>query len=165
MSDRNPSSRWPKATALAPFYGNIALGDDGYPRPQWEAAFLVQIMLPFPMRRAWDTDSRVRKITCHREVKPSLSRVFDALATAYPDEASRRAAGIDCFGGCFEYRAQRGTQKLSMHAYGAAFDFSLAPGKELPPAVVEIFKREGWAWGGDRKEGKEQCHMEAIDRR
>lgn len=168
MSNRNPSSRWPRITALAAFFGRFTIGDDGTPTERWEQAHLTPIHLPFPMRLAWDADALVRKIKCHREVAASLSRCLDAIAYAYPDAVSRRVAGVDTFGCCYQYRAHRGTHLLSLHAYGAAFDFCLRPNKQgkvnIPPAVVDIFKAEGWAWGGDRKERPEPGHFEAINR-
>lgn len=164
MSDKKPSSRWPRPTGFDSFFGRISLGDDGLPTESWKSAYLTPLLLPFPMRRPWQPDGRVRKILCHAEVRSSLARAFDSLLVLYPDEASRQAAGVDLFGGCYEYRAQRGTQLLSMHAYGAAFDFCLPPGKELPIEVIDAFEREGWSWAGGRKTGKESNHFEAVNR-
>ena len=148
MSNRQPSSRWPRADALVPTYGKILLGENGLPTEQWKSSHLVNMRLPYPMRLPWDRDTVVRKITCHREVQRSLSSILDRIAQAYPDAASRRAAGVDLFGGCYQYRAHRGSNQLSMHAFGVAFDFGIAPDKEgkfhLPPAVIDIFRAEGW---------------------
>jgi hypothetical protein len=66
--------------------------------------------------------------------------------------------------GVYNCRAVRRTQRLSMHAYGAAIDLNIryadywlwetpAKGKvrwrnRIPQAIVEIFERHGFIWGG-----------------
>jgi D-alanyl-D-alanine carboxypeptidase len=66
--------------------------------------------------------------------------------------------------GVYNCRPVRGTRRLSMHAYGAAIDLNIryadywlweksANGKirwknRIPQAIVEIFERHGFIWGG-----------------
>jgi len=66
--------------------------------------------------------------------------------------------------GAYNCRPVRRTQRLSMHAYGAAIDLNIrygdywlwkkpANGKviwrnRIPQAIVEIFERHGFVWGG-----------------
>lgn len=163
---------WPAPDALASFFGRIELDHDGLPTNRWESNHLTQIALPFPMRLAWETAAVVRRITCHREVAPSLSRIFAAILAHYGSVEAVRAAGLDLYGGCYNYRPVRGSNTLSLHAYGAAIDLDPdhnamntqgARGK-MPQAVVDIFKAEGWAWGGDFKTRQDPMHFEAVTR-
>jgi hypothetical protein len=65
-------------------------------------------------------------------------------------------------GGTFNYRLIANTERLSTHSFGIAVDIAVAPshyweweqgGAELyrnsiPAAIVEIFERHGFIWGG-----------------
>lgn len=67
--------------------------------------------------------------------------------------------------GTYNCRAIAGTERLSMHAYGASIDLNTdfadywrwrKPGKDgriawanrIPPEIVEVFERHGFIWGG-----------------
>jgi hypothetical protein len=58
------------------------------------------------------------------------------------------------YGGCFVPRYIAGTQELSFHTFGTAIDLNV-PGNErgtvgeMDRTVVAIFKKWGFAWGGD----------------
>ena len=136
-------------------------------------------MLPFPMRLSWETETTVRHLTCHREVARSLSRIFDAIWTHFGGDIGKiRAAGMDLLGGCYNYRPRRNGSGLSMHAWGAAIDFdpdhnglravrpdAITPEVcAIPKAIVEIFKAEGWSWGGDWDAPYDPMHFEATTR-
>ena len=164
---------WPEPNALASFFGRIELGPDGCPTDRWESTHLTQITLPYPMRLAWETEAVVRRITCHREVAASLSRVFTKILAHYGGSPEAvRAAGMDLYGGCYNYRPVRGSNSLSLHAYGAAIDLdpdhnamNTKGGKGvMPQAVIDLFKAEGWAWGGDFKSRQDPMHFEAVRR-
>ena len=65
-------------------------------------------------------------------------------------------------GGTFNYRPVEGTNRLSPHSYGIAVDIAVAPShywlweakgaseykNSIPFAIVEIFERHGFIWGG-----------------
>ena len=61
---------------------------------------------------------------------------------------------VDEYAGCFYPRFIAGSQQLSLHSFGIAFDVNV-PGNqrgtagEIDRDVVSIFKRWGFAWGGD----------------
>jgi murein DD-endopeptidase MepM/ murein hydrolase activator NlpD len=155
--ERLPPAR-PGAEVLEPPHGLAALlaqfGDlyaylreDGTLDPRWEAEQLARAALPFPLALSWDPGRTVRSIRCHRR----LAALFPALFA----ELERRGlrGKLRSFGGCFNFRAKRSSNKLSTHCWGIAIDLNPEtnpigrPG-DMPGAVVEVFESFGFAWGG-----------------
>jgi hypothetical protein len=60
--------------------------------------YLTTIQLPYPMRLAWDTKTRVKRISCHRLIADRLLNVFNDLLKHY-GLAEIQKLGIDLFGG------------------------------------------------------------------
>jgi hypothetical protein len=87
--------------------------------------YLVKIDLPYPMRLAWDTDTTVNKMMCHKLVADKLKAVFSDLLSYY-GYFKIKELGIDLFGGCFAYRKMRGGSAWSMHSWGIAIDLDPA---------------------------------------
>ena len=85
------------------------------------AEYLVTLDLPYPMRLAWDLDTKVTKVRVHKLVKDNFKRVFDDLLAHYGYEKLVEL-GIDLFGGCFNYRKMRGGSSWSKHSWGIAID-------------------------------------------
>lgn len=100
-------------------YGDIRkyIRGDGTLLPDWERHMLVAIDLPRPLRLSWDPRP-VSRMRCHRLLAQNFERVFADIVAADVWHM------LDPFGGCFEYRRQRGkTPKLSTHAWGISVDF------------------------------------------
>jgi hypothetical protein len=89
------------------------------------AGYLVRIQLPYPMRLAWDTDTEVTSMMCHRLVADNFKNVFNSLLIHYGKDKLKEL-GIDLFGGCFNYRKMRGGSAWSMHSWGIAIDLDPA---------------------------------------
>lgn len=87
--------------------------------------YLVTIKLPYPMRIAWDTDSSVNTMRCHRLVADKFLAVFNDLLSRYGYDKIKEL-GIDLYGGCFNYRRMRNGSAWSMHAWGIAIDLDPA---------------------------------------
>ena len=87
--------------------------------------YLAKITLPYPMRLAWDTDSTVTKMMCHKLIADRLTLVFNELLIQYGYNKIKEL-GIDLFGGCFNYRKMRNGNAWSMHAWGIAVDLDPA---------------------------------------
>jgi hypothetical protein len=89
------------------------------------AGYLVTVKVPYPMRIAWDTDSSVKTIRCHKLVADKLLAVFNDLLSHYGYDKIKEL-GIDLYGGCFNYRRMRSGSAWSMHAWGIAIDLDPA---------------------------------------
>ncbi len=165
---------WPREdpAELEKFYGRIERGADGLPTAAWEAAHLVTIRPPYPMRAAWDLSLAIIGIRCHRLVAESLRETLKGILELYGAPAAVRYVRMDRFGGAYQYRRIAGSGRLSLHAYGAAID--LDPERNplgkvwkqeagmMPVHVVELFERAGWKWGG-RFVGRKDCmHFQAT---
>lgn len=132
------------------FYGGLPERDaTGHISLSWQLANLVTFETPFPLELAWD--GPVSRLRCHRKVEASIS----AALLAVRDAGLGLWLGQD-YGGCFADRGKRTNPKqLSMHAFGAAFDFRIdtnVQGAE-PEAgmqqVAEIMAKFGLTWGGN----------------
>ncbi len=97
-------------------YGKPNVTGDGY---------LVTIQLPYPMRLAWDTDTSIHKIRCHKLVADNFLKVFNEIHRAY-GYIKIKELGIDLFGGCFNFRKMRGGDSWSTHSWGIAIDLDPA---------------------------------------
>lgn len=92
-----------------------------YGKPTQQASYLVSIKLPYPMRLAWDKDTKVSTMRCHMLVADNFTAVFNELLQVYGYEKIVEL-GIDLFGGCFNFRAMRGGSDYSRHSWGIAID-------------------------------------------
>jgi hypothetical protein len=89
------------------------------------AGYLVKIQLPYPMRLAWDLDTKVNIMMCHKLVADKFLSVFNEIHRAYSYDKIKEL-GIDLFGGCFNYRKMRGGSAWSTHSWGIAIDLDPA---------------------------------------
>jgi hypothetical protein len=164
---------WPKDTReeLDAYYGPHVPREGGYPTLAWEAKNLVWIKPPYHMRAAWDQKLVITRIRCHRRVAASLSAILDEMRSRF-GRAGLNRRWMNLFGGTYVYRVVRGSNRLSLHAYGAAIDLDpihnpLGKAWKLESTmmdleVVDIFESAGWTWGG-RFEGRKDCmHFQAA---
>lgn len=100
---------WPRQSECSAFYGAVGTGQ-------------TTLVLPFPMRLAWDLDKTIQKFSIHAKVHASAVRAFDRIAAAFTP-AQRSDLGIDIWGGCLNVRPMRGGSRPSMHSWGIAIDF------------------------------------------
>lgn len=104
---------WPKQSAMDAFYG-----------PKGTAQ--VMLVLPYPMRLAWDLSSPVTRFSCHAKVMESLQRIFVRTLDHYTLEGIKRLR-LDLFGGCLNVRKMRGSSSTwSIHSWGCAVDIDPA---------------------------------------
>jgi hypothetical protein len=97
----------------------------------------------------------------HQNVACQMQAALDALSPLKPNEA----AAFTKIGGSFNWRQIAGTQRLSAHSFGIAFDLNSKLGgywrwsgedegqvgpydNNIPKRVVETFERFGFVWGG-----------------
>lgn len=85
---------------------------------------LTTIILPYPMRIAWDLSKTVTKIQCHKLIADNLLAVFKELLEHYGYDTLKEL-GIDLFGGALNVRLMRGSKtKWSRHAWAIAIDLN-----------------------------------------
>jgi len=94
-----------------------------YGKPNQQGSYLTTITLPYPMRLAWDTKTKVTKMRCHKLVANDFLNVFNDLLDHYGYDKIVEL-GIDLFGGCFNFRAMRGGSDYSRHSWGIAIDLN-----------------------------------------
>jgi hypothetical protein len=142
----DPPSGW---DGIVKLYGDIRqyIKEDGTLDPSWESKHLAYVSIPWRMVLAWNTSIRVRRIRCHVEIQELLQHIVHVL------DAKGLGAELSHFGGCFNFRPQRGSHKLSLHSWGVAVDWNPATNRmgtkgNMNPAIVREFDRHGWTWGG-----------------
>ena len=93
----------------------------------------------------------VKTILCHKKVAESLKRVLIAISKSPNSHILKEYAG------CYNNRKMRGGSLPSLHARGAAIDFSPSlngnntpwPTKAtMPLEIMEEFAKEGWLSAG-----------------
>lgn len=93
-----------------------------YGKPSQDGkAYLTAIKLPYPMRLAWDVNTKIKTMRCHKLVADKFLAVFNDILQEYGYEKIVEL-GIDLFGGCFNFRAMRGGTDYSRHSWGIAID-------------------------------------------
>ncbi len=157
-----PVGNWPHddTASLLAFYG----------KPWVSSALLVHVDPPFPMvYRDGSKVTPIRSIQWHSKGAGALAKALTAVwDAAGHDENSDMLRHIRNFSGSYNYRAVRGSSRLSCHAFGAAIDFdaeNLPLGKpvalsDMPQTVVDAFKAAGFFWGGDYTGRKDPMHFQ-----
>lgn len=112
-------------------YGKPNVTGDGY---------LVTILLPYPMRIAWDTETVVNRMRCHKLVSGRFLAVFNEIHREYGYEKIKEL-GIDLFGGCFNFRKMRGGNDWSTHSWGIAIDLHPAANSLKTPYSKSLFSK------------------------
>jgi hypothetical protein len=111
------------------------------PDPAWAAANLSTETVPI-----------LGAVTCHRVMLPQLR---GALQEVVDSGLADRVDPAD-FGGCYAPRfiGSDPSKGLSLHTWGIAIDLNVQSNLrgttgEIDRRVVDVFKRWGFAWGGD----------------
>lgn len=109
------------------------------PDPAWVRSHIVTESVPI-----------LGQVTCNRYMMPQLRAALAEIQSSglaheiHPDE----------YAGCYYPRFIAGSSTLSNHSFGLALDLNV-PGNqrgtvgEIHRGVVAIFKKWGFAWGGD----------------
>lgn len=146
---------------------------DKYGKPNQNGTYLVSIKLPYPMRLAWDKNTKVNTMRCHKLVAQNFTNVFNELLTHY-GLAKIQELGIDLFGGCFNFRAMRGGSDYSRHSWGIAIDLDPERNQLKTPysksnfskkeysELHRIFKKNGFVNLGVEK-GYDAMHFEKSE--
>jgi hypothetical protein len=131
-----------------------------YGQPDPKGGYLTIIDLPYPMRLAWDKDTTVKRMRCHKLAADRFKSLFNDILSEYGEDRIKEL-GIDIFGGVFNYRKKRQGATLSMHSWGLAIDLDPQRNSMNTPVsqanfskpeydkLREIFHNNGFLWGGD----------------
>lgn len=160
------------AQALEEFYSKHQLGQNGSPTTEWETENLTKIHLPYPLTLSFASGVEIERIRCHKKVAVSLLRVFGQILEHYGSVEAVKRARMHMFGGVFNFRMINDSDRLSVHAWGAAIDIDPErnpkgvahdPAKGMIPLeVVAIFEKEGWRWDGRRQLSPNCSHFQAT---
>lgn len=127
------------AEAVGTFRYTVLGGGRIQPDQAWVAANIRTEQVPI-----------LGSVTCHKVMIPQ----FRAALIEIQQRGLADKIHPDEYAGCYYPRYIAGTQQLSLHSFGIAFDVNV-PGNlrgsagEIDRTVVDIFKKWGFAWGGD----------------
>jgi hypothetical protein len=121
---------------------------DGTLDPLWQTEFIDHVALPFPLLLSWDHSKSVRQFACHKRLTTIFASVF---ANILAEELQPK---VKSFGGCFAFRPERTSVKLSTHSWGIAIDLNpetnlQGSAGDMDAQVIEVFREAGFEWGGD----------------
>jgi peptidoglycan hydrolase-like protein with peptidoglycan-binding domain len=138
-------------------------------KPWEDASLLVQVPVPFAL--TYEGKGPITHVGFHRKAADALAAVFADLWDVYgKDQAALDATRVTKFSGTYNYRAIRGSSRLSCHAFGAAIDLDAEdlplgkpnPSNGMPANVVACFKKQGFFWGNDYRGRKDPMHFQAA---
>jgi hypothetical protein len=127
------------ADAVGTFNYTVLGGGRIAPEPAWVSSHIATGTVPI-----------LGSVTCNKLIFPQL----EAALREIQDRGLGDEIHPDEYAGCYYPRFIAGTTSLSNHSFGLALDFNV-PGNqrgtvgEMNREVVSIFKKWGFAWGGD----------------
>lgn len=173
-------NQWPKQNpaAMNAFYGDPDRNRDGQCDPGWYEANIIKMETPYQLWYPNEVNGKIVKrakawaaLRVHKKAADSLYRCLEGIRDNFSAEDIQRYE-LDICGGVHVFRLMRGGQSLSIHSWGAAIDIShlinswkkkYDPAKGMMPMeVVDIFKGEGWTWGGLWRTA-DAMHFQASD--
>lgn len=134
-----------KAMVGEPWY-QVVSGDTIAMHPTWMATYL-------PAGRVLLSSAIPIRARCNNAVSGALGAALDEVA-AVGLGAAIDVANANTFGGCFNARYSRTSGFLSRHAYAVALDTNTTSNCQgctphMNCDVVRIFRKHGFAWGGN----------------
>jgi len=162
LADPDDTVSTPRAKQLLgePWY--LPTGGDAVTmHPTWRANNL-------PPGRELLNDSIRIEARCHLRIVADLRAALAAVAGAGLGGAID-VANANTYGGCYNPRYSRISGFLSRHAYGMAIDFNTTTNCQgcvprMNCDVVRIFRRHGFAWGGNFRQ-PDGMHFEWVGER
>lgn len=112
----------------------------------------VKTPFPFTLYLNGDRQLPCRNFFGHKYIANAVIDAFEEILSLYGLDYIQEN-GLDEYGGCYAYRQGRGTNRLSVHAWGLALDYLPSLGKlgeppTIPDGIVRIFTKRGFIWGG-----------------
>ncbi len=109
------------------------------PDPEWVRTHIVTGQVPI-----------LGSVTCNKAIFPQLQAAFREIVERGLSDKINPGE----YAGCYNARFIANSNRLSNHAFGLALDLNV-PGNlrgtvgQMDRAVVQIFKKWGFGWGGD----------------
>ena len=151
--------------SLIAFYGDPSVNNEA-----WQAAHLIPVIPPYQMFGGDSDDgtSPVKDIYFHKLCAPNLlAALTDIYAYYGKDDAKIHAIGMHRFSGAYNYRAIRGSTRISDHSFGAAADFDSSQHPmnyehkyPLEPPVYDAFVAHQGTMGQDFKHRQDPMHIQ-----
>jgi D-alanyl-D-alanine carboxypeptidase len=134
-----------KSMVGEPWY-QVVSGDTIEMHPTWKATYL-------PPGRVLLSSAIPIRARCNNAVSGAVGAALDEVAAAGLG-AAIDVANTNTYGGCFNARYSRLSGFLSRHAYAVAIDMNTVSNCQgctphMNCDVVRIFRRHGFAWGGN----------------
>ncbi len=133
----------------------------------WKAANVTAVICPWTLY--YDGKLWLHPVQFHRKAAGHLKQAFDTIwAAALQDDNSPLLDHVRHFSGSGEFRAVRGSSRLSCHAFWAAIDFDAdrlplghgVPKTEMPEQIINAFVATGAFWGGNYTGRKDPMHFQ-----
>lgn len=156
-----PSNRWGSQSDIEKNFGEA-----GSPNATGGV-----VLCPYPLRLAWDLDTKIDSFRSHFKVASSITSVLKKVQEHYTQEEIS-SHGFDIFGGCFNKRLKTNGRSYSTHAYGVAVDFDPLRNKfafdnkkaylskPVCQKFLDLWEEEGWTSLG-RKHNYDWMHIQA----
>jgi len=90
-------------------------------QPKQSTSNLVRLRLPYTMKLAWETKTKVNSILVHPCIKRSLENVLVGTKECYSTDQIENL-GLNLFGGTYNYRPMRVGTEWSRHSWAIAID-------------------------------------------
>ena len=134
----------------------------GDPRPfvsdhkGWESKVLRTFLLPYQLRFG---GIPVSKIRAHAKAGQYFIAAFKTIEDEGLTDFATEYEGI------YAFRCQRDSDIISTHTWGIAIDLNasknpLGGASTQDPRIVDIFKQQGFMWGGDFQHRKDPMHFQ-----
>jgi len=130
-------------------YGDL-LDECGEPG---STVLMVKKKFPFPLKLNGDKNLMCYNFYGNKYIADSVIDAFQEILDIFGLDFVQKN-NLDWYGGCFESRKSRGSDRISVHAWGMAVDYLPQLGRLSEPSlipfhVVQAFKNRGFEWGGD----------------
>jgi len=114
---------------------------------------MVKKRFPFALKLNGDESQMCYNFYGNKRIAEAVIDAFQEILDIYGLDFILKT-NLDWYGGCFESRKSRGSNRISVHTYGMAVDYLPQLGKFNSPSlipyhIVRAFKKRGFAWGGD----------------
>jgi hypothetical protein len=127
--------------------------------PNFESRYIVAYTLPYPLYYGGVKVTRARS---HYLIVDNFLQAFEDIKKAGLEDQAKNYSGV------YNKRLIKGSSKWSSHSWGIAIDleaekYPLGSSKRFPDAIIKIFQKAGFIYGGDFSTRKDPMHFQFCD--